>query len=164
MQLERRDIECAVWGVDHDENKRYDVGIIANAGATRRAIGRCDRHVNISHGIVDDEMPGDGRLICTSAEVADRWGGGVVINQPIDTDYWYDAGEDRRGLVFYSYRAPDAFSLPAVADALGVPFLWLRNVRHSQARKVLRRAALVCASGRAALEAMACGAPTLICS
>ena len=48
-------------------------------------------------------------------------------------------------------------------ERLGLEFGWLKNCSADRARSEMQRAALVCASGRAALEAMACGAATMIC-
>lgn len=165
-QLETRGHECAVWGPSLPEPKgRFDVGVLSNINATGRAAAWCDKFLCVSHGVVADEKPDSWRsVIYTSEEVAEHWTlPGVVLRQPIDLDYWRDDGRERQGFVFYSYRAPDVFGLDHLARRLGMRFSWVKGVETSDAREILQSAALVAASGRAALEAMAAGAPTLIC-
>lgn len=143
---------------------RFDMGIVANHGDTGRVWELCDRTINVSHGIIPAEKPGPADVhVFTSEGVRDHWGvEGHVIRQPIDTDFWSPARDpERTTLVRYSYRGGLAF-LPAVANQLGLRFHHLDGVTHEQARDVLRHAFCVLATGRAALEAMACGAPVVI--
>lgn len=165
-QFEIRGHECVVWGPGLPEPAgRFDVGVLSNIGATARAAAWCDRFVCVSHGVVSDEKPDSWRsIIYTSEEVAGHWAlPGTVLRQPIDLEYWRDDGLTRSGFVFYSYRAPDVFGLDHLARRLGLRFSWIKSVETETAREALRSAALVAASGRAALEAMATGAPTIIC-
>lgn len=144
---------------------KFDIGILAHARRTAVLSALCRRVAWISHGVIaEEEPPKGGKIFYTSEDVRDRWAraGGVVVRQPIDLSFWTPSEERRSTLVFYSYRAPDACGLDNLADALGLEFRWLKDAKPEQARATLRGAALVCASGRAALEAMACGAPTLI--
>lgn len=144
---------------------RYDLGILAHIQATAFALPLCRRFVNVSHGIVREEKPDRNlRLIYTSEEVERKWKWpGDIIRQPIDTDFWHEDGARKRdALVFYSYRSRSSLQLEQTANALGLRFQWIRDAAPDEARDALQSAALVCASGRAALEAMACNAPTLI--
>lgn len=158
--------ECVTMGPGYPAPEgRFDVGVLSNLKYTRRAARWCDSVLAVSHGIVDDEGPNERyRTVYTSEEVRDRWGGdGDVVRQPIDLDFWREGGRERTDFVFYSYRAPETFELEHVARRLGLNFVWLRAASADEARSALQSAALVAASGRAALEAMACGAPTMIC-
>lgn len=145
--------------------QRFALGILANYGDTARVWGLCERTVCVSHGIIPAECPAPAdRVLYTSEGVRDHWRTpGGLLRQPIDLSYWHpEPGIIRRGVVRYSYRGGLAW-IPGVAYAMGEPFTHLRNVNHDQARHILQRAAYVLATGRAALEAMACGAPTVIC-
>lgn len=165
-QLEKRGHECVVWGPKLPEPwGRFDVGVLSNYKATKSARHWCDRVINVSHGIVDEERPAQHfSLVSTSEEVRDKWAcGGGLLRQPIDLQFWRGGGKRRDCLVLYSYRARGCFGVDRLADRLRLAFVHLRNVPAKEAREALQCAALVCASGRAALEAMACEAPTLIC-
>lgn len=165
-QLTERGHQCSIWGPEFSAiSGRYDLAIIANANFTDYAAGAWNSAINICHGIVSDERPSDQfKTFYTSEEVRAHWGGkGSILRQPIDLQFWNPATEARRRFVFYSYRAENVFGLDALAKELGLDFVWLKNVEAKEARACLQGAALACASGRAALEAMACGAPTMIC-
>ena len=142
----------------------FDFGILANHGDTGRAAAWCDRSVWISHGIIPAERPPEVCTVAfTSEGVRDHWGmQGPVIRQPIDLAFWSPDKAAASGLVRYSYRGGLDW-LPQVASRLGMTYTHLRDVTHAQAREVLRGAACVLATGRAALEAAACGAPLVIC-
>lgn len=143
---------------------QYDLGIVANVESIRTVLPLCERVLVVSHGIIRDERPPEGmRAVYTSEGVRARWrGDGPVIRQPIDLDYWSPDGRERSGLVWYSYRRGLEW-LGDVARNLGMPYRHLRDVTHDQAREVLRGARCVLATGRAALEAAACGASVVIC-
>ena len=145
--------------------RSYDLGLFANIAHTAPAVKNCRLVVNVSHGIIPDERPhNDLEAWFTSEEVKGFWKrDGAIVRQPIDCEYWRPSDEKRDLLLFYSYRSKNAFGLDALAERLGLTFAYVRDVTHEDARDMMRRAALCCASGRAALEAMACGAPTLIC-
>jgi len=144
----------------------YDLGIFANVGYTAPLKVHCAASVLVCHGIVDDEAPSQwfDATVFTSEEVRDHWNGtGPVIRQPIDLEFW-SPGKRRAGrtLVRYANRGGLEW-LPEVAARLGLQFVHVRNATPEQARDMLRDAACVLASGRCAVEAMACGAPVLVC-
>lgn len=164
-QFTKRGHSVTLWGPEWPlPAGRFDLGILANVKHTHDAAESCDRVVTVSHGIIPDEAPCPFYpALGVSEEVQDCWGiGGKILRQPIDTEFWSPSAVDRDLLVLYSYRAPGDLGLAQVAQSLGLGFVWLKNVSPEQARDTLRRAAVVCATGRAALEAMACGAPTAI--
>ena len=155
-----------VWGLDFKmPQERFELGIFAHRRVTKYAMPLCETISFVSHGVIDEEAPGDGLTFYTSEEVAAYWkADGPIIRQPIDLTFWKPKPEPKRKtLVFYSYRAKGCFGLDALSTALGLEFVWLRDVEAQEARSVLQDAALVCASGRASIEAMACNAPTIIC-
>lgn len=165
-QLEKRGHEVTVWGPAMPEPlENFDIGVFANIRSMRFAAGWCEKVIVISHGVINDEKPHDlYKTAYTSLEVREYWrADGPILAQPIDLEFWREGGKRKPVFVFYSYRAPDVFGLDVVAKNLGLEFVWLKNVEAQEARVCLQSAALVAASGRAALEAMACGAPTIIC-
>ncbi|WP_420465619.1 glycosyltransferase [Panacagrimonas sp.] len=151
--------------VDKDSavnGRAYDLGIFANWHHVRRWQPNCSKVVNICHGIVDDEAPADGALF-TSEELKDHWRGtGRVIRQPVDLGFWSPGGKREDLIVRYAARGGLEW-LPGLADMMGHAFIHVRNLSHWNARQALRRASCVIASGRCAVEAMACGAPVVIC-
>lgn len=166
-RLSKLGCPVSVWGPGDRLHKgvKFDLGIIANSRRTSIAAGFCDHVINVTHGIVPDEKPEKiFRLAATSEEVRDFWNvDATVIRQPIDLDFWRPVTLRKKVLTFYSYRAPEDFGLEIAAEIIGLEFRWVKNVDQFDARSALQESAVVCASGRAALEAMACGAPTLIC-
>lgn len=166
-RLKRLGCDVSVWGPrDPYPQSRFDFGIIANYRYTSAISDYCESVLNVSHGVVKEEQPN--RLVknaFTSEEVRGYWAGdGVIVRQPINLDFWNPTGAPKRNaLVFYSYRAPLPGAIEPAAKILGLEFRWIKNVNPEVAREEFRSASLVCASGRAALEAMACGAATLIC-
>src|SRR5690606_20373985 len=125
--------------------------------------GQCDRWLAVCHGIVPDEQPPEGRVAYTSEGVKRHWGGsGPVIRQPLDLAFWTPHAAPKRRLLRYSPRGGLAY-LPDVSRELGLRYTHLRQASHEQARQAMRESACVLATGRAALEAMACGVPVLIC-
>lgn len=143
----------------------YDIGIFANAKHTANLTRFCDRVILVSHGIVEDERPsqGFGAVAYTSEGVKRHWGGvGPVIRQPIDLAFWCPDGRKRSGIVRYAARGGLEW-LPGLARDMGMSFTHIRNATHEAAREALRGAAVVLASGRCAVEAMAAGAPAVIC-
>ena len=159
--------ECAIWGPELPApSGRFDLGVVSNARATGEAARWCDRIIGVSHGIIPDERPEPSFLsVFTSEEVRKFWGSpGPVLRQPIDLEFWSPGDSEAENLLtFYSYRAPMDLGLDKVAAALGMRFARLKNVTPCAAREALRRSRVVAATGRAALEAMACGAVVLIC-
>ncbi len=166
-ELKRRRHQVDIWGPEFNTSQlpaRYDLGIMANYGDTRKAFAHLDVACVVSHGIIEPERPQGGDFYAfTSEGVRDYWNGdGAILRQPIDLRFWKPAAQRKSLLVRYSYRGGLGF-VPAVADRLGLEYKHLNNVTHEQARDVLQSAACVLATGRAALEAMACGAPVVIC-
>lgn len=164
-ELRRRVHELELWQPGFPAPAgRFDVGILANWSHTAPLAKACDQVLVVSHGIIPEEQPPAGqRVAFTSEGVRDHWGlAGPVVRQPIDLDFWTPASGREPVLVRYSYRAGLSW-LPAVAAELGLGFRHLRAATHREARVVLRSAACVVATGRAALEAMACGVPVAIC-
>lgn len=143
---------------------RFEAGIFANVGDTHRALDLCERVLNVSHGIIPAEQPQHGlRHAFTSEGVKRHWGGqGPVIRQPIDLQLWQPAERKRSRLLRYSYRAGLSF-VPGIAARMGLSYGHLRTVTHEAARRAIQESACVLATGRAALESMACGVPVVIC-
>jgi glycosyltransferase involved in cell wall biosynthesis len=164
-ELRRRGFEVVLWQPGFPAlGGRFDLGILANWAHTAGLADACDRVLVVSHGIIPEERPpASVRVAFTSEGVREHWGlSGPIVRQPIDLDFWSPASGREPVLVRYSYRGGLPW-LPEVAQALRLGFHHLRNVSHEQARDKLRGAACVLATGRAALEAMACGVPVVIC-
>lgn len=162
--LQRVGYDVDIWGPEFPvPQKRYAFGVMANYGDTRRAFHLLDFALVLSHGIIAPEKPEGGDLYAfTSEGVRDYWGeAGPVLRQPIDLDFWRPGATSKPTLVRYSYRGGMGW-VKGVAERLGMDYVHLRNATHEQARDVLQQAACVVATGRAALEAMACGAPVVI--
>jgi len=143
----------------------FDLGILANGRLTAPVAARCARVVECCHGFLHGDAPHGnlGRLVYVSESTRDRWGTlGGIVRQPIDLTFWRPAEcTERSGAVRYSYRNTPTHC-EAAAKALGMGYRQVGGVGYHAAREALQGAALVFASGRAALEAMACGAPTVI--
>ena len=158
--------EVEVWGPELPlPGRRFDLGIFANTKKTMPAIDLCDQVLEFSHGIILAEKPsGKFPIAFTSEEVQDFWRlPGAIIRQPIDTNYWRDPIDFKgRGLVLYSYRCPDPSPFATLARQLGMSFSHLKKSTQGDIINTLCSAELVCASGRAALEALSCGTPTMI--
>ncbi|MBB1060424.1 glycosyltransferase [Marilutibacter spongiae] len=154
----------AMWGPELPVPRdRFDLGIMANLGDTAPAAGLCDRVLNVCHGIIPAEAPVGDRVVFTSEGIRDHWNGsGPVIRQPINLDFWSPAVVVRENLTRFSYRGGLGF-LPAVAADLSLQFRHVRDLGGVELRHMLRRSVCVLATGRAALEAMACGVPVVIC-
>lgn len=163
-ELQRLGHEVAEWQPGMQLSGVFDLGIVANLSVTRPVLNFCRRSACVSHGIIDAERPEAGcdRYVFVSEGVRDHWGmAGDIIRQPIDLEFWSPGNQDRAWVTRYSYRTASIHG-DAASDALGLPYRHVMNVTHEEARDALRSSALVFASGRAALESMACGAPTVI--
>lgn len=163
-ELASRGHDIVVWGPEWPApNGRFDAGILAHWSHTRSVASACDRILVVSHGVIEEEQPPVGVPVAfTSEGVREHWcAAGPVVRQPIDLDFWTPAGGAEPVLVRYSYRGGLPW-LQGVAGALGLGFRYLRAATHREARAALRTAACVVATGRAALEAMACGVPVVI--
>lgn len=164
--LYERGHEVVIWGPEWAlPEGRFDLGILAHTKHTKQAVEICDRAICVTHGIVKDEEPSlDLPTVFTSEEIRYHWRRlGPIVRQPIDLTFWRPSRfGSSKGLVFFSYRAPTPLDLNQVAKSLGMAFLWLRKSPPEDVRDILQRAEVVVASGRASLEAMACGIPTVI--
>lgn len=160
-ELERLGHRVTFWGPEWPlPDARFDFGILANVMHTRFAEAVCDRVVKFSHGIIPDEAGGPGYQ-ATSEEVRNRWGCDGVIRQPLDLRFWAPGNRPRTLLVRHSYRKGLDY-LPKMAAARGLGYVHLRTDTPEVVRDTLQRAAVVVATGRAAVEAMACGAAVVI--
>lgn len=162
-ELERLGHECAEYEPGMAAPGKADLGIFANMGLTGEMALRCKRTICISHGIIDEEKPGSAdRLFFVSEGVKKKWHRqGSILRQPIDLDFWKPTGARSGGAVRFSYRGSPTLCREA-AGALRMAYRHVRDATPEQARGILGAADIVFASGRAALEAMACGAPTVI--
>lgn len=162
-EFERMGHQVEEWQPGMPISGRFDLGILANLALTGAARDLCARTTCVSHGIIPAERPGDAdRVLFVSEGVRAHWKGtGGIIRQPIDLDFWRPSSASRSGAVRFSYRASHTLCAEAAAE-MGMTYRHVRAATPAEARDILAGAALVFASGRAALEAMACGAPTVI--
>ena len=138
-----------------------DAAILSNPRYSKYMASLATRVTYVCHGIVEDERP-EQNSVFTSEQVAAHWQQrGPVIRQPLDLDYWSPSGERDPNLIVRYANRNGLTEMPQTLD--GYEYKHLRNVDHGEARKWLRRAGCVLATGRAAIEAMACGAPVIIC-
>lgn len=168
-ELESRGFDVETWGPDQpDPVGEFDIGFVANVGDTGKVLKQCGRVVVISHGIIPAENPHQvqehrGPIVFTSEEVHDHWDGvGVVVRQPIDTTFWSPGNDEKRFLTRFSYRQGLRFVM-ATARSMNLEYCHLRNNDSRTVREMIRRSVCVLATGRAALEAMSCGVPVVIC-
>lgn len=171
LELKRLRHTVDVWGPELGAapGHRFDAAIVANLEHCSDALKSARRFVNVSHGIIPAERPFSALpVVCTSEGVRDHWKAekviidACIVRQPIDLAFWTPGAVIKRaGVLRYSYRGglPQAQS---AADLLRLPYAHLRGVSALDARAAMRKAAVVIATGRAALEAMACGAPVVI--
>ena len=163
-ELERLGHEVTEWQPDMRLEGRYDLGVIANLPLTERALKACRGVVNVCHGIIEAERPSaDYKRLFVSEGTRDHWGmTGDILRQPIDLDFWTpDENVERAHVTRFSYRTAPILG-QEVADELGLPYRHVMDATPEEAREALQTSRLVFASGRAALESMACGAPTVI--
>jgi hypothetical protein len=168
-ELARRGHEVETWGPEQPlPEGSFDVGIIANTSDTGRVLNLCRERVVVSHGIISAEntsearLPGD-RMVYTSEEVRDHWGGqGTVLRQPIDLTFWSPGPGPKKYLTRFSYRGGLRY-VSSLARELKLEYRHVRTLEDRAVRNILRLSACVLATGRAALEAMACGAPVVLC-
>lgn len=165
-ELARRGHEVETWGPEQLlPASTFDLGIIANALDCKEVLNRCGKTVVISHGIIPAERPFGAPIVYTSEEVRDHWGGlGSVLRQPIDLTFWSPGpcSGEKIYLTRFSYRSGLRF-VPQLAKSMGLKYCHVRKADSRRAREILRQSACVLATGRAALEAMACGAPVVLC-
>lgn len=163
-ELTRRGHQVRQWRPGMELNGTFDLGIIANLKYTRPVLNFCRRSILVSHGIIPAEKPEAGCDVTAfvSEGVRDHWQmDGPVIRQPIDLDFWEPSDGPRTHLIRYSYRTAPIHG-ERVAEALGLEWCHVYGMTHENARICLQGAACVLATGRGALEAMACGCPTIV--
>ena len=163
-ELARRGHEVETWGPEQPAPLGgFDLGLIANVGDTKRAKAYCRNTLTICHGIIPAENPLGGRVAFTSEGVRDHWGGqGAVLRQPIDLAFWSPGPGTKEYLTRFSYRGGLRF-ISSLARELKFEYRHVRDLESRAVREILRQSACVLATGRAALEAMACGAPVVLC-
>lgn len=163
-ELEKRGHEVDCKEPNQLDGIKYDLGIFANIKLTGQAVQDCERSILVSHGIIDAEKPdlSCNELMFVSEGVRDHWGlPGEIIRQPIDLDFWKPQRLIKNKITRYSYRDGNIYS-KQVSEALDLPYFHAKGMTHEQARDVINSSCLVFATGRAALESMACGVPTVI--
>jgi hypothetical protein len=169
-ELARRGHNIETWGPEQPRpTHEFDLGVIANVSNTGAVLGQCKARLIVSHGIIPAENPhggqrSEGPMVYTSEGVRDHWGGkGTVLRQPIDLMFWSPGlPGPKKYLTRFSYRGGLQF-IPSLARELKLEYRHVRNLDPRAVRDILRRSACVLATGRAALEAMACGAPVVLC-
>jgi hypothetical protein len=165
-ELNSRGYEAVTWGPEQPiPHGKFDLGIIANVGNTEPVFDRCKEIRVVSHGIIPAEKPMPGLVtIFTSEEIRDHWGWeGPVIRQPIDTEFWMPSPWPLHVfLTRFSYRSGLRF-VQSLAESLNLRYKHLRSSTVEVVRNILWQSAVVLATGRAALEAMACGVPVVLC-
>lgn len=159
--------EVVTWGRGEPTppGPQFDLGIFAHWAETSHLMPLCKRWVNISHGPIAPEKPGReaDRVLFTSEGVRDHWGvEGDIIRQPIDLSFWSPVQARRIYLTRHSYRHGLGF-VPGIASRLNLKFKHISKAAYRSVRETLRESAVVLATGRAALEAMACGCAVVIC-
>lgn len=161
--------ECVEWQPGFPARQgAFDLGIFAHWSLTRQHEPLCAKVINITHGIIEPERPSAAEdwVWAVSEGVRAHWRipNAPIIRQPIDTEFWRPAAEPDRGpplVVRWGYRQTPLKGQD-LARTLGADYVHAASLSHEEGRRLLQKATLVLASGRAALEAMACGAPTLI--
>lgn len=164
-ELQRRGHEAVTWGPEQPPPLGgFDFGIINNVGDTNRAFAWCKKTLVVSHGIIPAERPPDaGNVAFTSEEIRSHWNGdGPIIRQPIDLRFWTPKTTIPLYGTRFSYRGGLRF-VPTLAKRVGMRYYHLRSQGEESVRNVLQKSAFVLATGRAALEAMACDVPVVLC-
>ncbi len=163
-ELARRGHEVETWGPEQPlPVHSFDLGVIANVSDTSAVLDQCDRRIVVCHGIIPAERPFGGTIVYTSEEVRDHWGGlGTILRQPIDLMFWSPRHNTPRYLTRFSYRSGLGF-VKQVAESLKLEYRHVRRADSRTVRAILRESACVLATGRAALETMACGIPVVLC-
>lgn len=162
-EMTRRGHDVTYWGPGEVLNGFFDIGIFANVADTGPVMQFCRKTVSVCHGIIEPEKPPLRNAAFTSEEVRDHWHGeGPVIRQPVDLDFWRPGSGEKRYLVRFSYRDGLEF-VPYIATRMGLHYVHLKDSSPEACRKIIDQAACVLATGRAAVEAMAMGAPVVIC-
>lgn len=157
--------EVHYWEPGQQLNGQYDLGIISQVSRTKKAIDHCRNTILVSHGVVKEEKPEPlcDVTLAVSEEVRDHWQLNCdIIRQPIDTTFWSPSPKVNRTLLArFAYRVGETKSKD-VAKMCGLTYTQIKGMTQHEARKIIRTSAVVHASGRAALEAMSCGIPTVI--
>jgi len=165
-ELERLGHEVYLWqqGDGIAKSERFDLGILSNIEITNHLRALCNKTTLISHGIIPAEKPDNScdKLLFVSEGVRDHWKmKGGIIRQPIDLDFWKPKNNVKSLVSRFSYRQGETHC-QSVAAAMGMTYAHIKNHTPENARKFIRQSAVVFATGRAALESMACGVPVVI--
>lgn len=162
-ELQKLGHETHTWGPEQPDPGNFDFGIIANAQDTSRAFSWCNLVLNVTHGIIAAENPANNYAVHTSEEIKDFWKtDGPIIRQPIDMEFWKPLKTKKKYLTRFSYRSGLPW-LANLAKDLKLEYRHVRNMTPLQAREIINQSVCVIATGRAALEAMSCGVPVVIC-
>ena len=164
-ELVKRGFDVDVKEPHELDSSKYDLGIFSNIELTRNAVEHCKESVLISHGIIDAEKPDNScdRLMFVSEGVRDHWKmDGDIIRQPIDLEFWKPNNNIVPSMVNrFSYRNGNTHCFQTSVE-LNRTYGHIQNHNAKNCRHFLWRSLVVFATGRAALEAMACGVPTVI--
>lgn len=159
-ELSRRGNTVHFWGPEFGQVKeKYDLGIFANLKFTAGAVPFCKSVKFISHGIISDERGGNGWFF-TSEEVRGKFKG-EILRQPIDLSFWSSVDCEKKYLTQFSYRSELPW-IDHLAEEFGLEPIRVFNSSKSDVRDILQRSKVVMATGRAAVEAMACGCCVVI--
>ena len=163
-ELKKRGHDVELWEPGRKASGIYDLGIIQHLRHTRPVLNFCKRTIQIVHGIIDEEKPGECDVTAYVSEgVRDHWGGdGPIVRQPIDLEFWRPMGRERSGAIRFSYRKNHLPFAEEACKAMDMGYRQVSDAAPEKARHEMNSARVVYASGRAALEAMACGIPVVI--
>lgn len=154
-----------LWGPGQNAKGHCDLGIIANRDYATPILKKCDKRLFVCHGIIDAERPppkGE-MVVFTSEGVREFWHGvGPIVRQPIDLEFWRPKECERKYLTRFSYRRGLEY-LPRIAKDMKLEFKHVRNLSPEAARDIIQHSVCVVATGRAAVESMACDVPVVIC-
>lgn len=152
------------WERGRPVRKKYDLGIFCHIKHTKALIPHCKKTILVTHGVVNEERPSNDCdiTLATSEEVRDHWGLDCpIIRQPIDTAYWSVSKRSFLSLCRFAYRRGETHS-QSVSRLLSLNYERIAGLKSDQILEILARSAVCHATGRAALEAMSCGVPTVI--
>lgn len=120
-------------------------------------------NVHVCHGIVEHERPDPGATVnvAVSEEVRDYWGLKHVVRQPIMHSFWEHDGSEVEPLIVRWSNYGGLSWLPSVMPK-GFEYQHVHGVTMDDGKAAMQKAALVIATGRAALEAASMGKEVLL--